>query len=220
MKVRAYAQATHFGPTVLVVFITFVLASTQFSTTDSLKIALAIFAGQCVVGWSNDLIDYPLDLAAARSNKPLVAMKVSPHELGMGIIVALFAAATLSFFGPLGIKGSAIHALGVLSATLYNLKVKRTLLSILPYIFSFGAMPWAIYLAAGKHPSLWLWLGFIIFASAFHFLNALKDLEWDLKQGVKGLPQRLGRNASLSVAAILLTIGTTLVTLKWDQLSR
>jgi 4-hydroxybenzoate polyprenyltransferase len=218
MKILAYARATHFGPTVLVTSVSFLLAHSQFSVGDSLVIAAAIFAGQCVVGWSNDLIDYPLDRSAVRSKKPLVAGELTARDMRIAIAWALAIATILSFAGPLGVKGGLVHALGVLSATIYNLKAKRTVLSFLPYLFSFGAMPWAIYLAAGKVPSIWLCLGFAIFASAFHFLNVLKDLEWDLQQGVNGLPQRLGRSGSLTVALTLISLGVALVIVKWNQL--
>jgi len=217
-SLKGYVLATHFGPTVLVVSIAFVLSLTQFSMSESIQIAAAILAGQCVVGWSNDLIDFPRDLAASRIGKPLVAGLISPIQLKRAIFIALILAGVLSFIGPLGIKGGALHGIGLLSATLYNLKLKETLLSVLPYIVSFGAVPWAIYISAGKHPSLWLVLAFVIFSSAFHFLNVVKDLDMDVKQGVLGLPQRLGRKRSIAVAIFLILIGAILVISKWGSL--
>jgi len=200
-------RATHFGPTVLVVTISFILARTQYSTPNALEVALAVLAGQCVVGWSNELVDFPRDQAAGRLNKPLVAGAVSQKSLQWGICLALFAAGLLSYFGPLGIKGTLLHALGILSATMYNLKLKQTILSPLPYIISFGGMPFTLYYSNGKFPSIWLVLAFVLLATAFHFLNVLKDLSWDIAQGVLGLPQRFGRNTSLAVAVILVLGG-------------
>ena len=200
-------RASHFGPTVLVVSVTFLLSLSQFSFLKSFEIAIAILAGQFVVGWSNDLIDYPLDKAAARSNKPLVSGKISQSLLKKYILLAATSALVFSLLGPLGIKGTAIHLLGLLSATLYNLKLKRNIFSPLPYVFSFGAMPWAVYVAAGKHPPVRIYLGFALFATAFHFLNVLKDLDFDIAQGVLGLPQRIGRKASIAVAGILIVAG-------------
>ena len=214
-QVLGFLQATHFGPTVLVVSITFLLSLTQFSTLGSLEVAAAIFAGQCVVGWSNDLVDYPLDAQATRMNKPLVAGKVLPSQLKPAIAVALVTAMVLSLAGPLGFKGSAIHALGLLSATTYNFRLKKTRLSVAPYVISFGALPWAIFLGAGKEPSVWLYLAFIFFASAFHFLNVMKDLEWDISQGILGLPQLLGRKRSITVAVVLLLCGVFILIFKW-----
>ena len=85
---------------------------------------------------------------------------------------------------------------------------------MLPYVISFGSLPWAIYLSAGKHPPLWLVLGFILISSAFHFLNVLKDLEMDVSQGVLGLPQRVGRIGSLAIAIVFIAAGLLSVLLR------
>ena len=206
-KLIGLVKASHFGPTVLVVTISFLLALSQFSAIKSFEIACAILAGQCVVGWTNDLLDYPLDLAAGRKKKPLVAGDISQSFLKTSIFIALVFALTLSLMGPLSFKGTSIHALGIASATAYNFGLKKTLVSLLPYVISFGAMPWAVYVAAGRTPPAWLYLGFIAFASAFHFLNVLKDLNWDISQGVLGLPQRLGKRKSIAIAACLVVGG-------------
>jgi 4-hydroxybenzoate polyprenyltransferase len=206
-KIVALLQASHFGPTVLVVTITYVLSRTQFSVQDSVFIAVAILLGQFVVGWSNDLIDFPRDDAAMRIKKPLVAGDLSEVTLRISIGVALLSAYIVSLFSPLGVSGTAIHFLGLLSATAYNLKLKSTLFSVLPYIVSFGALPWAIYIAAGTHPPTWIFLGFILISSAFHFLNVLKDMELDITQKVMGLPQVLGRKKSIFMAIVLAGLG-------------
>ena len=200
-------KACHFGPTVLVVTITYVLSRTQFSINDSLFIAAAILLGQFVVGWSNDLIDFPRDSAARRVKKPLVAGTITETTLRISIGIAIVVALVVSLLSPLGVSGTAIHFLGLLSATAYNLKLKSTLLSVVPYIVSFGALPWAIYVAADSTPPTWIVLGFIFISSAFHFLNVLKDLESDLNQGVMGMPQVLGRQKSIAMAIILAGLG-------------
>jgi 4-hydroxybenzoate polyprenyltransferase len=206
-------KASHFGPTVLVVGITYVLSLTQFSASDSLFIALAILLGQFFVGWSNDLVDFPRDTAASRVKKPLVAGTITEATLKISIALAILSALIVSLISPLGVNGTAIHFLGLLSATAYNLKLKSTLLSLAPYMVSFGALPWAIYIAAGTHPPTWIVLGFILFASAFHFLNVLKDLESDITQGVMGLPQVLGRRRSIAMALFLAGLGVLVVVL-------
>jgi 4-hydroxybenzoate polyprenyltransferase len=205
-----FLRTAHFGPTLIVTTITFVLALSQFSPIEALRVAIAIFAGQLVVGWSNDLIDAPLDIAAQRRKKPIVSKEINPEQLKKSILVALFAALLLSLSSPLGLTGTAIHFLGILSATFYNLKLKSTILSPIPYIVSFGALPWAIYLPVGNQPPLWLFIDFMLIAVAFHFFNVLKDFQWDINQGVLGLPQRLGRNVS-SIVSISLVISAVLV---------
>jgi 4-hydroxybenzoate polyprenyltransferase len=198
-----FLRAAHFGPTVIVTVTTFLLSLSQYSLINSIRVAIAIFAGQLVVGWSNDFIDAPLDIAAQRTKKPIVNKEINPEQLKKSIFGALFVALILSLFSPLGLTGTLIHFLGILSATIYNFKLKPTILSPLPYIISFGLLPWAIYLPAGNQPPLWLFIDFMLIAVAFHFFNVLKDFQWDINQGVLGLPQRLGRNASLVISISL-----------------
>ena len=207
MKVMGLLKASHFGPTMLVVTITCILSLTQFSIRDSIFIAFAILLGQFVVGWSNDLIDFPRDKAAGRIKKPLVAGTITEEALRISLGIALPSALIVSLLSPLGVSGTAIHFIGLLSATAYNFKLKSTLLSVVPYIVSFGALPWAIYVAAGSTPPMWLVLAFVLFTSAFHFLNVIKDLEADIDQKVMGLPQVLGRKKSIAMAALLGVLG-------------
>jgi len=206
----AYLRAAHFGPTVIVTTTTFLLALSQYAPLNALRVTIAIFVGQLVVGWSNDFIDAPLDIAAHRTKKPIVSKEINPEQLKKSILVALIAALLLSLSSPLGLTGTAIHFLGILSATFYNLKLKSTILSPIPYIVSFGALPWAIYLPVGNQPPLWLFIDFMLIAVAFHFFNVLKDFQWDINQGVLGLPQRLGRNVS-SIVSISLVVSAVIV---------
>jgi 4-hydroxybenzoate polyprenyltransferase len=207
MKIMGLLKASHFGPTMLVVTITCILSLTQFSIRDSIFIAFAILLGQFVVGWSNDLIDFPRDKTAGRIKKPLVAGTITEEALRISLGIALPSALIVSLLSPLGVSGTAIHFIGLLSATAYNFKLKSTVLSVLPYLVSFGALPWAIYVAAGTKPPTWIVLGFVLISSAFHFLNVLKDLELDIAQNVMGLPQVLGRKKSIAMGALLAGLG-------------
>ena len=201
-RIVGMVKATHFGPTVLVVSISFTLAFTQLSFSKSFEIALAILAGQCVVGWTNELVDHSRDEEAGRQKKPLVAGSVSRKQLQIGVAIALASALLLSFLGPLGSRGGWLHMLGLASATIYNFWAKSTWLSPIPYAISFGALPWAIYAAANRYPPVWLIINFVLVSVSFHFLNVIKDLEWDLKQGILGSPQRIGKNKSLWTASL------------------
>jgi 4-hydroxybenzoate polyprenyltransferase len=136
-----------------------------------------------------------------------VAGTITEATLRICIGIALLGALIVSLLSPLGVSGSAIHFLGLLSATAYNLKLKSTLFSVVPYMISFGALPWAIYVAAGTSPPIWIVLGFILIASAFHFLNVLKDMESDVGLGILGLPQVIGRKRSVNVAIVLIGLG-------------
>jgi 4-hydroxybenzoate polyprenyltransferase len=210
-RVKSLLIASHFGPTVLVVTLSFCISISQFSPTGATLVAIAIFMGQLVVGWSNEVIDYPLDVLARRVQKPLVSQDLKVDSLKKLIPVALIGALVLSLASPLGLIGTSLHMLGILSATFYNIKLKSTILSPLPYAISFGALPWAIFLAAGRTPPLWLYLGIVLFALSFHFLNVLKDLEWDIQQGILGLPQRIGKRKSIIVSVVLALLGVVVL---------
>jgi 4-hydroxybenzoate polyprenyltransferase len=209
-----YAKATHFGPTLLVCTAAFFLAFSQFSLIDSLEITVAIFCGQCTVGWSNDLIDQESDRLANRTNKPLVALKIVPNTLRKFIFMSLALAFLFSILGPLGVIGTNIHLLGIGSAMAYNLGLKRTIFSFLPYLISFGAMPWAIYKGNGKSPPLWLYSAFALFTIAFHFLNVIKDMDSDREQSILGLPQRLGTKWSGIISGALFLFGISIILLR------
>ena len=203
VRIEGLLRAAHFGPTVLVVSVTFMLSITQLSAAKSFGIAIAILFGQLVVGWTNDLLDFPLDKAAGRLNKPLVAEIVTHKQIQVGIAIALIAAILLSFLGPLGIRGGLLHMFGLLSATIYNFWAKSTWFSPVPYAISFGALPWAVYSVVHKHPPTWLFIDFILVSMSFHFLNVIKDLEWDRSQLVLGLPQRIGKKWCAWTAGLL-----------------
>ena len=185
----------------MVVSIFFALSISQTSFARSVFIALAILAGQCTVGWTNEIVDESRDRSAGRCKKPLVAGSVTARQLKIAVAIALLLAVLLSYLGPLGVRGGSIHMLGLLSAAIYNFGAKGTWFSGLPYAFSFGSLPWAIYSSVHKSPPTWLWVDFALFSIAFHFLNVIKDLEWDRTQEVLGLPQRVGKRGSAVASA-------------------
>ena len=108
---KALLKASHFGPTLIVVTITYCLSLTQYSALNSGRVALAIFSGQLIVGWSNDLLDFELDKGAGRVKKPLVSGELSVGRLRTALPIAAVAAIFLSLSSPLGIMGTLLHLL-------------------------------------------------------------------------------------------------------------
>jgi 4-hydroxybenzoate polyprenyltransferase len=104
--------------------------------------------------------------------------------------------------------------LGLASATIYNFWAKSTWFSPLPYAISFGALPWAVYSVAHKNPPGWLFIDFILVSLSFHFLNVIKDLEWDRTQSVLGLPQRIGKTWSTITAAVSVITAVLVITFR------
>ena len=210
-RIIGLARASHFGPTLLVTSLSLFFAQLYWWEGPALVIALGVFYGQLVVGWSNDLIDYEDDLRHKRVNKPLVAGLISPHFLRRCLWIAIPTAFIFNLFGPLGPVGGGLSLLAIGSAVAYNFYFKFTVFSWLPYAFSFAALPSCMALSKGYTPPLWMWLGGALLGVAAHFLNVIKDMKEDHLSGIKGLPQLCGGKDSLIIAVVLISLAVALI---------
>ena len=205
-KIRAYATAAHFGPTMIVTSIAFVLALVLGPFTEALLIAFTVFLGQLIIGWSNDIYDYQDDLKHHRTNKPLVAGAIAVPELTRATFIFTPIAIIANLFGPLGLKGGSVYLLGVGCGIAYNFYFKFSLLSPLPYAIACAALPACVFYGLERTPPLWILATGSLLGVAFHFLNVLKDLSQDRESNIGGLPQRLGKSYSFIVIILLLLI--------------
>lgn len=203
-------KATHIGPTAAVTLVSFLLATSLWWEGPALVIAFGIFLGQLLVGWSNDLNDYPDDLKHNRTSKPLVSGELTSKQLLRAIKICTPLAFVFNLFGPLGIKGGLLYLFGVGMGVAYNFYFKSTPLSPLPYALAFAALVSSIVLATDRTPPVWLITSGSLLGVAAHFANVLKDLDQDLKSGIKGLPQIVGKLYSRLIVTVLLII-TTLI---------
>ena len=203
-------KACHFGPTMTVTITSFLLATNLWWEGPAYIIAIGVFLGQLLVGFTNDLADYQDDLKHNRRNKPLVSGRITEKQLRTAIKIVAPFAVVVNIFGPLGIKGGLIYLFGVGMGISYNLYFKSTLLSPLPYAIAFAALVACIVVATDRNPPLWLMGAASLLGVAAHFANVLKDLDQDLTSGIKGLPQRLGKKYSRIIVSLLL-ISTTLL---------
>ncbi|MFG2987843.1 UbiA family prenyltransferase [Streptomyces sp. NPDC048257] len=168
----------------------------------------AVAAGQLSVGWCNDRADLRRDLATGRRDKPLVAGTVSPAAVTRAAALALLVCVPLSL--ACGLLAGAVHLVGVAAAWAYNLRLKSTAASWLPYALAFGLLPAFVTLGlpGAPWPPPWLTAAAALLGAGAHFANVLPDIEDDLATGVAGLPQRLGVRASAALAG-LLVLGST-----------
>ena len=203
-------RASHIGPTAAVTFISFLLATSLWWEGPAFVIAFGIFLGQLLVGWSNDLNDYPDDLKHNRTVKPLVSGEITSKQLLRAIKICAPFTLIFNLFGPLGIKGGLIYLFGVGMGVAYNFYFKSTLFSPLPYAIAFAALVSSIVISTDRTPPIWLITCGALLGVAAHFANVLKDIDQDLESKIKGLPQRLGKKVSRIICASLL-IGTTLI---------
>lgn len=167
----------------------------------------AVLAGQLCVGWLNDFLDAGRDVAAGRTDKPVAVGGVSRRTVGVAAAVAGLACVPLSL--AVGPVPGALHLVAVGSALGYDLGLKATVASVVPYLVSFGLLP--VFVAWGHAPVSW-WLptaGALLGAGA-HFANVLPDLADDEATGVRGLPHRLGATGSRA-ASVALLLATSLV---------
>jgi 4-hydroxybenzoate polyprenyltransferase len=106
-----------------------------------------------------------------------------------------------------------LHLLAVALAWSYNLGVKRTAASPLPYAGAFGLVP--VVVAAAKPgspgPRGALVVAGVACGIAAHFANTVGDTVEDELTGVRGLPQRCGPAASTVVAGGFIAIAALAV---------
>jgi 4-hydroxybenzoate polyprenyltransferase len=210
-SLKAYAIAAHFGPTMLITIISFLLAAQLWWEGPAYVIAFTVFLGQLLIGWSNDIYDYQDDLKHNRENKPLVSGQLQIEKLRRATFILLPFAVIANLIGPLGLKGGAVYLLGVGCGIAYTFYFKFRITSPLVYFIALAALPASIFYAVDRNPPLWVLATSSLLGVAFHFANVLKDLSADRDSNIGGLPQRLGRRASLVIIAILLVIVITIL---------
>jgi 4-hydroxybenzoate polyprenyltransferase len=208
----ALLRAAHFGPTLAVTVVAALLAtSSELTRPTAFLVTAAIFTGQLTIGWANDLLDRDRDRQSGRTDKPLANGEIPPRLVQASLGVAAAACVLLSF--SVGWRSAVVHLfLGVASGHAYNLGLKSTVLSWLPYALAFGTLPAVVSLAGSppEMPPWWMMTASAALGVAAHFLNTLPDFEDDAATGVRGLPHRLGATISRVLAtALLLTASGT-----------
>ena len=96
------------------------------------------------------------------------------------------------------------HVVLVASGWTYNLALKPTAWSPLPYFVGFASLPIYVVGVSGAAAPWWMAAAGGLLGVAAHFANAAPDVEDDRAAGVRGLPQRLGARSSVVVALVLL----------------
>ena len=105
--------------------------------TDA-AIAVAVLAGQLSIGWSNDLLDADRDRDSGRTDKPLARAAVGRLHHRRAHPAAALAVAIVVSAG-IGLRFALLHLGAVRARWLYNLGLKSTWWSWLPYALAFGA---------------------------------------------------------------------------------
>lgn len=205
--------ACHPLPTIAVTVISGGLAgAVGLPVATAALLVAAVLTGQLSIGWSNDLIDAERDRRAGRTDKPLAVGGVDRRLAKVATGVAVLATVGLSAVlgGPAGLAALLI----VVCGWAYNLGVRSTVLSFLPYAVAFGVLPATATLALPDHPwpAWWAMSAGAMLGMAAHLVNVLPDLAADAQNGIRGLPHRLGARPA-ATAGLLLVLAAAAVLL-------
>lgn len=207
-------RACHPLPTVAVTALTAGLVVGADGTWGrGLLVVAAVLTGQLVIGWSNDLVDAERDRSVGRADKPVARGDVGVRTVRWALVLATIATVVLSL--AVSLPAAALHLVLVVGSGLaYNLGLKATAWSWVPYAVAFGALPAVAWVGSGSGAPPW-WsvaVGALLGVGA-HLLNVLPDLADDEQTGVRGLPHRLGERRTRFVAPLLLLSGSVIVVL-------
>ncbi|RBQ18976.1 hypothetical protein DP939_17475 [Spongiactinospora rosea] len=213
-RVTGLAGACHPGPTVVVTGLVTALAAIAGRDPAGCALAgAAVLAGQLSIGWGNDAVDAGRDAAAGRTDKPAARGSVDDGVVRAAAVAALLCCVPLSLAS--GAAAGVAHLLGVGAGWAYNLGLKATALSFLPYAAGFAALPAfvALGLPGAPWPAWWAVLAAALLGVGAHLANVLPDIDGDLAAGVRGGPQRLGRARTRVLLPMPLLAATALLAL-------
>lgn len=205
---RALLASSHPGPSAVVTLLALALGVAVGLAPERLSLlTIAVLSGQLSVGISNDAVDRRRDLAVGRRDKPLARGDVTARTAWVAAAATFALALALSAL--LGAGMLVAHAAALFAAWAYNLGLKSTVASILPFLVSFGIFPSLATLSADPPvvAAPWAWVAGAALGAAVHLTNVLPDLEDDRRTGVRGLVHRLGPRPAAVLAAVSTLIG-------------
>jgi len=214
----ALARSAHPGPALAVSGLAAALAiSSGLSWGRVALVTAAVAAGQLSIGWSNDLIDRARDRQVGRPDKPLASGELSINLTKVACGSALTLTVVLSLL--CGVVAGLIHVGCVAAAWAYNLGLKSTPFSWLPYALAFGGLPVFVVMTepgAGP-PPLWMPLAGAMLGVGAHLVNTLPDLADDEATGVRGFPHRIGARRTRLLAVTVLSVASAVIVLGSDS---
>ena len=157
--------------------------------------------GQLSIGWSNDAIDAGRDGLSGRTDKPVARGELATRLVMRSALIALQRRAWPSRCCSAGALGWSTCSASVADGPTTR-RLKSTIWSPAPFAIAFGGLPAVATLALPEHPwpPIWSMLAGALIGVAAHFANVLPDIDDDRRSGVRGLPQRMGPQATAFVA--------------------
>ncbi len=211
--VLAYIRLPHFVPIVAVLSATAILCiiivGDELTGSGLLRLLLALFGGQVVVGVVNELVDVESD-RLTKPDKPIPSGIVTingARNLGLaGLLLMLIAGASF------GWQSLVLLTLGNGIGVAYSIWFKRSPLSWLPYVVALPLLPvWiAVSFDVFETTMLALFPLGILGGLAIHIAQALPDIDADRVAGIDNLTTRLGQTSAIRVCWIAL-LGLSIV---------
>jgi 4-hydroxybenzoate polyprenyltransferase len=165
------------------------------------RLALGMLGLQFAIGTANDLADAPRD-RLSRVHKPLPAGLIEPGQAGAVMLVG--ASVGLSAAASVGLAPLAVGILGLADGLIYDLRLKGTAFSWLPFAAGVALLPAYAWLGAtgGLPAAFWGIVPMALLAGAvLAVANALADMERDRQVGVASVATALGRTRALAADA-------------------
>lgn len=213
----ALFRASHPGPSLAVAVITALIGvGVGLEPWRVVLLAVAVLLGQFSVGLSNDALDAERDRLSGRRDKPIASGEVSARVAVVVSLVSLALAIGLTL--PLGPAAVVAHLVFISAGWAYNLWLKGTLASVVPYAVGFGSLPLiaTLSLAEPRLAHAWAIAAAALLGSGAHFANALPDFDADAATGIRGLPHSIGRRGSaIAVGGLLVASAGCVVLGTW-----
>jgi 4-hydroxybenzoate polyprenyltransferase len=198
------ARLVHPFPSILTAVLTVALALMAGGDSSTVaRLGLGMLAIQFAIGAFNDLADADRDAGVKRS-KPIPGGQVSPASARVVGVVAV--ATGLALAASVNRGALVLAALGAGVGIVYDLRLKGTPLSWLPFAVGIPLLPVFAWLgASGVLPAAILVATVVAFpaGAALALANELPDIERDEQAGLSTLSQLLGRRSAWAIGATL-----------------
>lgn len=175
-----------------------------------LRLSLTMLTIQSAIGVVNDLRDYELD-QLSKVSKPLISGAITTSAARALAGAALVVAALLA--AGFGAVVWLLAMLGLSCGLAYDLWLKRTPWSALPYALALPLLPIWVWVATGRFtPALLslIPLGLLLGVS-LQLANSLTDYDQDEQARVRGLAHLLGKRRALILCWVAYALALLLI---------
>lgn len=207
-RIEGFWWALHPFPSFLVsglVVALIPLADSDAPRSLYLQLGLGMLCYQFAIGLVNDVVDAGDDMVA-KPSKPIASGKLSRSTAS--IWAAVFIGAGLLITAGIPAVAWALGVAGLTCGLVYDLWLKRSLLSWLPMALALPVIPAFVWTATGNwdgYVAMVFPLGFLL-AFSLHLANQHPDIAADREADIRGIAQRIGpRSGSIAIAIFAAT---------------